>query len=115
MIFWNNIVALIQAFLAPLSLIFVTFLAGLAFWLFKGKQPSPKKIIARILFAVSFALFIFFSYDFGTFFLVRPLENSVKIINPLDFDNINTVVVLGGGRTRSLGKSILSIFSIGTQ
>ena len=99
MVFWTNIVALIQAVLSPLSLIFLTFLVGTALWLFKGKEhATPKKVAARIFWAISFALFIFFSYDFGRILLVSPLENSVKSVNLSDFKNVNTVIVLGGGR-----------------
>jgi uncharacterized SAM-binding protein YcdF (DUF218 family) len=99
MIFWTNLVIFIQALLTPMSIIFVAVLVGLGLWLFH------KKIAARTLFAVAFAIFVFFSYDFGTNLLLRPLENSVKTVNPLDFPHVNTVVVLGGGRQPDSGRS----------
>jgi uncharacterized SAM-binding protein YcdF (DUF218 family) len=105
MIFWTNFIAFIQAITMPLSLIFITTVVGIGLWFFK------KKIAARALFATSFVLFFFFSYDFGMFFLVRPLENSVKTVNLSDYPQVRTVVVLGGGRQADNGRSASATLS----
>ena len=104
MVFWTNTVIFLQGLFSPTSLIFLSFAAGIALWIFSGKRIS-RKIASRALFCASFALFIFFSYPIGTYLLVSPLEKSVAAINPLDYPDVNTVVVLGAGRGADIGRS----------
>jgi uncharacterized SAM-binding protein YcdF (DUF218 family) len=42
-------------------------------------------------------LLCFFSSELGQDFLAKRLENSIPIVNPLDYPNIKNVVVMGNG------------------
>lgn len=83
---------LILEMLAPMSIFFGLIFISLLFFVFR------KKIVACAIIVFSFAFLLFFSYDIGQNLLAAPLENAIEIYDPANFENIKTVVVLGGGR-----------------
>lgn len=82
---------IIAEMLSPLVLFFQLVAVACVFLYFK------KEKIAKGIFIFAFILIWFFSTELGQDFLAKPLENSNPIVNPLDYPNIKTVVVMGNG------------------
>jgi uncharacterized SAM-binding protein YcdF (DUF218 family) len=85
-------IKIIELMLSPFALFCEFALISLLLLCFK------KKIAAWIIFVLSFGMLLFLSYDYGQYFLANPLEKTYGVCNPLNYPEVKTVVVLGGGR-----------------
>jgi uncharacterized SAM-binding protein YcdF (DUF218 family) len=101
--FW--VMKFIQEMFFPLPLFFGFSLLALVLFLRK------KEIIARVTLVAAFVFLLFFSYDVGQNYLIRPLEGAIPIYNPKDFPNVKTVVVLGGGKNPNSDRPVTAILS----